>query len=74
MPWDKLSMDQLADVVGVTQSRVARIEGGVGTKNMSFDLLFRVLLALGYEYKISMRKVSDTERILTPGVDTKKLL
>ena len=50
---------ELAERVGVSQSRIARIEGGVGTKNMSFDLLFRILAALGYKCTVSMKKVSE---------------
>jgi len=57
----ELSQAELADMVGLSQSRIARIEGGVGTKNMSFDLLFRVLSALGYECRVSVRKTSEIE-------------
>jgi transcriptional regulator with XRE-family HTH domain len=56
-----LSQSELADMVGLSQSRIARIEGGVGTKNMSFDLLFRVLSALGYECRVSVRRATDLE-------------
>lgn len=57
----ELSQAELADMVGLSQSRIARIEGGVGTKNMSFDLLFRILSALGYECRVSVRRMEDAE-------------
>ena len=56
-----LTQTELAELVGVSQSRIARIEGGVGTKNMSFDLLFRILSALGYECKVTTRKIAAAE-------------
>ena len=42
----------LAKKLGVSQARVAQIESGVGTGTVTFDVLFNVLLALGYEYKV----------------------
>jgi len=54
-----LTQAELAQRVGLSQSRIARIEGGVGTKNMSFDLLFRVLTSLGYQCRVVARKLSD---------------
>ena len=56
-----LSQAELAEMVGVSQSRIARIEGGVGTKNMSFDLLFRILATLGFECRISVRKSPEEQ-------------
>lgn len=53
-----LTQSQLAALVEVSQSRIARIEGGVGTKNMSFDLLFRILAALGIECEIKTRRLN----------------
>lgn len=53
-----LTQSQLAALVEVSQSRIARIEGGVGTQNMSFDLLFRILAALGFECEIKTRRLN----------------
>lgn len=50
------SQMHLAQKVGVTQSRIAQIESGIGTYNISFDLLFRLLTLLGYGFKITIMK------------------
>lgn len=47
-----ISQAALARKLGVSQARVAQIESGVGTAKVTFDVLFNVLLALGYEYKV----------------------
>ena len=47
-----VSQAALARKLGVSQARVAQIESGVGTAKVTFDVLFTVLLALGYEYKV----------------------
>lgn len=54
----RVSQATLAKKVGVTQSRIAQIESGIGTSTITFDVLFRVLQTLGYEYKIMPRKVA----------------
>ena len=59
----KFTQTKLGELVGVSQSRIARIENGVGTKNMSFEILFRILEALGYEYNISLKKVSQPKAL-----------
>ena len=51
-----LSQEELAGVVGISRSRIAQIEDGVKLHKMSFDVLLRVLQALGYSYTISARK------------------
>jgi transcriptional regulator with XRE-family HTH domain len=48
----------LAKKVGVSQGRIAQIESGVGTRNISFDILFGILLQLGYDFRITYRKVA----------------
>jgi transcriptional regulator with XRE-family HTH domain len=53
-----LSQVQLAKKVSVTQGRIAQIESGVGTARVTFDVLFNILNALGYEYKIVSRKAA----------------
>ena len=51
----KISQVVLAKKVGVTQSRIAQIESGVGTAKVTFDVLFNVLSTLGYDYKIHLK-------------------
>lgn len=54
----KLSQASLAKKVGVTQSRIAQIESGVGTAKVTFDILLHVLSALGFDFKIHPRKAA----------------
>ena len=58
-----LSQQELAELVGKSQGYIGRIERGVGTKNISFDVLLRILKTLGYDYKITTKKVSDAESL-----------
>jgi len=51
-----LSQAKLAKIMGVSQSRVAQIESGVGTARMSYDVLLSTLSALGYDFKLTIRK------------------
>lgn len=51
-----ISQVALAKKVGVTQSRIAQIESGVGTAKMTFDVLLNILRTLGYEFKIGLKK------------------
>jgi len=51
-----LSQLELANIVGVSQSRIAQIESGVGTKMVSFDVLFHILHELGYGIHVSFKK------------------
>lgn len=53
-----LSQAALAKKIGVTQSRIAQIESGIGTVNITFDVLFAILSVLGYEFKIIMKKAA----------------
>jgi transcriptional regulator with XRE-family HTH domain len=48
----KLSQAKLAKMAKVTQGRIAQIESGIGTSNITFDVLFRLLDILGYKFKI----------------------
>jgi transcriptional regulator with XRE-family HTH domain len=50
-----LSQAKLATRVGVSQSRIAQIESGIGTATISFDILFRILGHLGYDCRIVMK-------------------
>ena len=53
-----LSQDELASLVGVSRSRIAQIEAGIKLHKMSFDILLRVLNALGYRYTITAKKLA----------------
>jgi len=54
----ELSQAALGKMVGVSQGRIAQIESGIGTANVSFDVLLRILLALDYTFKIVARKAA----------------
>ena len=53
-----ISQVVLAKNVGVTQSRIAQIESGIGTAKVTFDVLLNVLSVLGIEYKILPKRVA----------------
>ena len=54
----KMSQVMLAKKLGVSQARVAQIESGVGTAKISFDVIFSILTALGYDYRVTTRKAA----------------
>ena len=54
-----VTQSQLADMVGVSQPRVAQIENRVKIGQISFDVLLNILNALGHDYKITIRKVRE---------------
>lgn len=54
----KLSQQGLARKVGVTQGRIAQIESGIGTSQISFEVLFDILTTLGYHYRIILKKAA----------------
>ena len=54
----KLSQVALAKKVGVTQGRIGQIESGIGTANVTFDLLLGILSTLGYQFKIVTKKAA----------------
>jgi len=54
----KMSQAVLAKKLGVSQARVAQIESGVGTAKRSFDVIFSILTALGYDYRVTTRKAA----------------
>ena len=54
----ELSQATLAKRVGVSQARIAQIESGIGTAKISFDVLFNILVALGYDYRVVTRKAA----------------
>ena len=53
-----ISQARLAKKIGVTQSRIAQIESGVGTSKVTFDVLLNILTALGYDFKIVSKKIA----------------
>jgi DNA-binding XRE family transcriptional regulator len=53
-----LSQAALAKKVGVSQSRIAQIESGVGTSKVTFDVLLSVLSVLGYGFTIVPKKAA----------------
>jgi predicted transcriptional regulator len=53
-----ISQAGLAEKIGVSQSRIAQIESGIGTSKISFDVLLNVLTQLGYDYKIVSKKAA----------------
>lgn len=48
----KLSQAVLAKKLDISQARVAQIESGIGTAQVTFDILFNILVALGYDYRV----------------------
>lgn len=54
----KLSQAALAKKIGVSQARIAQIESGVGTSKITFDVIFSILTALGYDYRVVTHKAA----------------
>ena len=54
----RLSQAALAKRIGVTQSRIAQIESGVGTSKVTFDVLLNILVDLGYEFRVVTKKAA----------------
>ncbi len=54
----KISQVMLAKKLGVSQARVAQIESGVGTSKITFDVIFNILVALGYDYRVVTTKAA----------------
>ncbi len=53
-----LSQAALAKKIGVSQSRIAQVESGVGTAKVTFDVLLNILSVLGYDFKIVPSKAA----------------
>ncbi len=58
-----ITQENLAKSLGKTQSWIAKVESGIGTKNVSFEVLFKILSVMGYDYKITTKKISDPESL-----------
>jgi transcriptional regulator with XRE-family HTH domain len=54
----KLSQAALAKKLEISQARIAQIESGVGTAKVTFDVLFNMLVALGYDYRVVTKKAA----------------
>ena len=54
----KMSQATLAKKLGVSQARIAQAESGLGTGKISFDVIFNILNALGYDYRVTTRKAA----------------
>lgn len=54
----KLSQAALAKKLEISQARVAQIESGIGTAQVTFDILFNILVALGYDYRVLTTKAA----------------
>jgi len=53
-----MSQEELAEVAGVSSSKIAQIEAGIKLYRASFDLFLRILQCLGYRYKITATKLA----------------
>ncbi len=53
-----ISQAELAELAGISRSRVAQIEAGIKLHRTSFDVFLRVLQSLGYRYKITATKLA----------------
>ena len=62
----RLSQTALASRIGVTQSRIAQIESGVGTSKVSFDILLNILVELGYEFRVVAKKGQTPTAVIPP--------
>lgn len=54
----RLSQAALAKKLGLSQSRIAQIESGVGTATVSFDVLLGILVVLGYDFKVVTKEAA----------------
>lgn len=53
-----LSQIELGKMIGVSQGRIAQIESGVGTSRISFDVIFNIIHALGFNCEVRLRKAA----------------
>ncbi len=53
-----LSQAELAGMVGVSQGRIAQIESGIGTSRISFDVIFHIINALGFNCEVRLKRTA----------------
>jgi transcriptional regulator with XRE-family HTH domain len=53
-----LSQLELAKRLGVSQSRIAQVESGIGTSKISFDVLLNIISVLGFNYEVRLKKAA----------------
>ena len=63
-----LTQGQWAEMVGVSQPRIARIENRTKIGKISFAVLFNILAVLGHDLKITTPKVRDIEYALRASI------
>lgn len=51
-----LSQAAFAKLAGVSQARIAQVEGGAGGAHVTLDTLLRMLKLLGVDYRISFKR------------------
>ena len=56
-----LTQKDLAYRVGVSQSRISQIESRIKVDRITFDVLFSVLKAMGFELSVTARKVREPD-------------
>lgn len=54
----QLSQASLAKKLGTRQSRIAQIESGIGTSEITLDILLNILVKLGFHFKITIKHVA----------------
>ena len=54
----KLSQASIAKKLGISQARIAQIESSVGTAKVTFDILFNLLIVLGWDYRVVTKKAA----------------
>jgi len=54
----KLSQAALAKKLGISQARITQTKSGVVTAKVTFDVLFNMLVALGFDYRMVTKKAA----------------
>ena len=54
----RLSQASLAKRLGISQSRIAQIESGIGTSKVTFDVLLNILVELGFDFHVGAKKAA----------------
>lgn len=56
-----ITQAQLAKRMKVSQARIAKIESRIGTDKVSFEVIFKMLAALGYVCRVTLSKVDSVK-------------